>query len=166
MQKYISNFNILERQYLYYSEMSKLLEDNSIKKFNFLYDANRNYKFSAVVHLCNFLHNRSDICIVKLVKNLPESNKKDNLLFLCNSLIKEPHCKRIFNLRDKYISHRDDNWFKFDLDCPDGILEIYINTIKKILQEIFQSHKLSFELDGKLDHNKQFSDFKNKLTST
>jgi hypothetical protein len=75
----------------------------------------------------------------KQLPSLMKWKKHDRILYQNEAHLVEMHryIDNLFNLRDKYVAHRDHDWHSFSQDFPDDIFNIYLKEIESILEVSF-----------------------------
>jgi len=161
-QSYLSVLNTIKRNRTYIKELNSPQLNKLIAKSPFLCDSKRSLHFLSVVYICNYLNKKSHLSLIKLINSINDINKKKELEYLLQTITLDKHYKNIFNLRDKYISHRDKDWFNFETKLPDDIISIFVNLIEKIIEEVFKFHSLPFSVN---DFNEEYNSIRTILST-
>lgn len=151
--EYLSNLNKTHKYFSYHKELSR--QDYKIikEKYAIIFDAQQSFYFRSILYLCNFLK-PGDLYLGNLLNSYSPSEEIHKKITANIKGIKtNTYFKNLFNLRDKWISHRDKNWAMHSQDFPDEVFELYFNIVK-------DSIDTALSITTRLNTNKDLSQLK------
>jgi len=130
----LTNLHKANKYFLYHKELSNHCYKKTSDKYPIISDARQAFYFRAVLHLCHFLNKKEDLYVGKIVNAATNERIKEEIANKIQYLETDSHIKLLFNLRDKWIGHRDNKWYLSPQNFPDETFEFYLKTIKEILE--------------------------------
>ncbi len=143
-QSYFSNYYTADRYFQAFKTLRQSKYRKLMNTYPFLFDARLSFQFLSILRLCNFVYPRSHIVLSKLINTITDKGKKEKAEMLFKTLTSSQYSKPLFNLRDKYISHRDKDWMFHDTDFPIDIFEMYLRVSKQVLEIVCADYNISF----------------------
>lgn len=129
-----TNLYKANKYFLYYKELIKEDYKTVRDKYPLVGDAQQTFYFRAILHLCNFLRKREHLYLGRILEVITDEENSKRVSASIKVMETDPHFENLFNLRDKWIGHRDNDWYLSSQIFPDETFERFLMTIKDILE--------------------------------
>jgi hypothetical protein len=135
---YLTNWHKANKYFHYHQELLKGSYNKLHLKYPIISDARQSFYFRSILHLCNFLGKRQDLYLGNIISTVKNNELRENLGDKLKSIEIDQDYKSLFKLRNKWIGHRDNNWYKESLGFPDEKFLLYLDKIKEIMEAGFE----------------------------